>query len=131
MLHLIRDISHGKGIDVVLSTHILHDVEVVCDHVVVLHQGRRVAQDAVGALVRGPDSAYEVRLKGDRVRFLHCLREEGLDATESDGDGVRVSHGRGTEPILRAAVKAGVQVRRLVRVQATLEDQFTKLLERN
>ena len=131
MLHLIRDISHGKGIDVVLSTHILHDVEVVCDHVVVMHRGRRVAQDAVGALVKGPDAAYEVRLKGDRARFLLCLREEGLDGTESDGDGVRVAHGRGTEPILRAAVKAGVQVRRLVRVQATLEDQFAKLLERN
>ncbi len=128
MLHLIRDISHGKGIDVVLSTHILHDVEVVCDHVVVLHRGRRVAQDAMGALVRGPDAAYEVRLKGDRLRFLACLREEGLEGAESDGDGVRVPHGQGTSAILRAALKAGVQVRRLVRVQATLEDQFAKLL---
>ena len=131
MLLLIRDISHGKGIDVVLSTHILHDVEVVCDHVVVMHRGRCVAQGPVGTLVRGPDAGWEVRVKGDRALFLRCLGEEGLQGTEAEDDGVRVTHGDGTAPILRAAVKAGVQVRRLVRSQATLEDQFAKLLEGN
>jgi len=129
MLLLIRDISHGKGIDVVLSTHILHDVEVVCDHVVILHRGRRVAQDAVGALVRGPDAAYEVRLKGDREAFLLALREEGVEGSGDGPDAVRAAHGNGTAPILRAAVRSGVQIRRLVRAQATLEDRFAKLLE--
>jgi ABC-2 type transport system ATP-binding protein len=129
MLRLIRDISHGKGIDVILSTHILHDVEAVCDHVAVMHRGRLVAQSDVGGLLRGTDRSWEVRVKGDRAAFLRCLGEEGLAGTADEEDGVRVALGDGTAPLLRAALKAGVQVRRLVRAQTTLEDQFARLLE--
>src|ERR1041384_169131 len=75
MLLLIRDIAHGKGIDVILSTHILHDVEVVCDHVITLHRGRLVAQDARGKLTSSKKSSYDARLKGDRELFLRALRE--------------------------------------------------------
>jgi ABC-2 type transport system ATP-binding protein len=129
MLDLIRDISHGKGIDVVLSTHILHDVEHVCDHVVIMHRGKRVAQESVGALVRGADAAWDVRVKGDRAAFLASLREEGIEGSpDEDDDGVRVPHRDGTAAILRAAVRARVQVRRLVRAQATLEETFTRLV---
>ena len=40
MLELIRDIAHNKGINLILSSHLLPDVEYTCDHVVVHRQGR-------------------------------------------------------------------------------------------
>jgi ABC-2 type transport system ATP-binding protein len=129
MLLLIRDIAHGKGIDVVLSTHILHDVEVVCDHVMIMHQGALVASDALSAMTAAAEAAYEVRVKGDRSAFLHSLKAEGLEGVLGvEEDDVRIAHPDGTAPILRAAVAAGVQIRRLSRPQTTLEDRFSKII---
>jgi ABC-2 type transport system ATP-binding protein len=129
MLLLIRDIAHGKGIDVVLSTHILHDVEVVCDHVLIMHRGALVASDALSAMTATVDAAYEIRIKGDRAAFLKSLKEEGLDGrTGDEEDDVRIAHPDGTAPILRAAVASGVQIRRLSRPQTSLEDRFSKII---
>ena len=40
MLELIHDLGHNKGVNLILSSHLLPDVEFACDHVVVLDQGR-------------------------------------------------------------------------------------------
>jgi ABC-2 type transport system ATP-binding protein len=129
MLMLIRDIAHGKGIDVILSTHILHDVEVVCDHVVIMHRGALIAQDRIANLTASASAAYEVRIKGDRDAFLASLKGEGIDGAASDDDGgLRISDNRGTAPILRAAVASGVQIRKLTPMITTLEDRFSKLI---
>jgi ABC-2 type transport system ATP-binding protein len=128
MLLLIRDIAHGKGIDVLLSTHILPDVEAVCDHVVILHQGRLVAQDDLDQLVSSKEEAYELRVKGDRDAFLRSLGEEGVEGAPESDEAVRVLHGNGTEAILRAAVKSGVQIRHLTRAQNSLEALFARLV---
>jgi ABC-2 type transport system ATP-binding protein len=132
MLQLIRDIAHGKGIDVVLSTHILHDVEVVCDHVVIMHRGALVESGPIAHMLSTEEAAYEVRIKGDRAAFLASLKGEGLLGTpsEADGDTLRIVHRDGTAPILRAAVASGTQIRRLTRPQTTLEDRFSKILSR-
>jgi len=44
MLELIRDLAHNKGMNLILSSHLLPDVEYTCDHVVVLNQARVAAQ---------------------------------------------------------------------------------------
>jgi ABC-2 type transport system ATP-binding protein len=129
MLQLIRDIAHGKGIDVILSTHILPDVEAVCDHVVIMHRGTLVAQDKLSNMTASASPSYEVRIKGDRNAFLASLKGEGLEGSPGAEDGaVRIPQLDGTAPILRAAVASGVQIRRLTRPQTTLEDRFSKLV---
>jgi ABC-2 type transport system ATP-binding protein len=129
MLLLIRDIAHGKGIDVVLSTHILHDVEIVCDHVLIMHRGALVASEALSKMTTAADACYDVRIKGDRAVFLNSLKAEGLEGTPTEEDDfVRIAHHDGTTPILRAAVAAGVQIRHLSRPQTTLEERFSKII---
>ncbi len=129
MLLLIRDIAHGKGIDVVLSTHILHDVEVVCDHVLIMHRGALVASDSLSALTAAPDASYEVRIKGDRAAFLASLKAEGLEGNAGgEDDDIRIALRDGTAPILRAAAASRVQIRRLSRPQTSLEDRFSKII---
>src|SRR5262249_11460906 len=44
MLKLVRDISHGKGINVIVSSHLLPDIERVCDTVIVMRNGRIATQ---------------------------------------------------------------------------------------
>jgi len=131
MLQLIRDIAHGKGIDVVLSTHILHDVEVVCDHVVVMHRGTLVESGPIARMLSAEEATYDVRIKGDRAAFLASLKSEGLEGTPTEEeDSLRIALGDDTAPILRAAVASGIQIRRLVRPQTTLEDRFSKIISR-
>jgi ABC-2 type transport system ATP-binding protein len=132
MLQLIRDIAHGKGIDVVLSTHILHDVEVVCDHVVIMHRGALIESAPIARMLSTEEAAYDVRIKGDRAAFLASLLSEGLKGTpsEEDVDSIRIIHRDDTAPILRAAVASKTQIRRLTRPQTTLEDRFTRIISR-
>ncbi len=128
MLALIRDIAHGRGIDVILSTHILHDVESVCSRVVIMNLGRLVAQDEIGRLTAAAEESYEVEVKGDREGFLRRLGEAGLEWRETEEGALRVARRDGTAGILRAAVEAGVQIRRLAPSQHRLEDLFTRLV---
>jgi hypothetical protein len=94
-----------------------------------MHRGALIAQDRLENLTRSGAAAYEVRIKGDREKFIASLKGEGLTGspTESE-DALRILHGDGTAPILRAAVASGVQIRKLVRPQTTLEDRFSKLI---
>jgi ABC-2 type transport system ATP-binding protein len=127
MLRLIRDIGQGRGIDVILSTHILHDVETVCERVVILHQGRVVKEGEIALLTAASDHAYDVRIKGDRDTFVRSLADEGLTSSPlEEPQAVRIEHADGTEPILRAAVRSGVQIRELGRAQSTLEELFSQ-----
>ena len=62
MLDLIRDLAHNKGVSLILSSHLLPDVEYTCDHVVVLDRGAVAASGTIEDLertsrsrLRGPD----------------------------------------------------------------------------
>src|SRR5207237_1464862 len=69
MLELIRDIGHNKGINLILSSHLLPDVEYTCDDVVVLDKGAVAASGPIQAL-KGPGGrVYEVRVKGNLEAF--------------------------------------------------------------
>ncbi len=129
MLSLIRDLAHGKGIDVLLSTHILSDVEAVCSRVVVLHRGKLVLEEDLRTVVEDPGGAFEVRVKGDREAYLRALEAEGLDGEAAGEDRVRATPKEGSAPLLRAAIAAGVQIRALARLRSTLEDRFSELVK--
>ncbi len=133
MLGLIRDVAHGKGIHVIISTHILPDVEATCDDVVIMDRGALVQQGPIKGLSAGGDG-YDVRIKGDRDAFLRALLAHACEA-EAHEDGrirVRFAHGTpGTDPILRASVEAKVQLRHLERCRASLEELFGSVLSRS
>lgn len=129
MLALIRDLAQGKGIDVLLSTHILSDVEAVCSRVVVLHRGKLVLEENLRTMMEDPGGAYEVRVKGDREAYLRALGAAGLQGEASGDDRVRAAPQEGSAPLLRAAVAAGVQIRALARLRSTLEDRFAALVK--
>jgi len=90
MLELVRDIAHEKQINLILSSHLLPDVEYVCDRVVVLDKGRVVAEGPIGELKGPAGRVYEMRVKGDEERFVLTLREAGYDCHGTDDDVMRV-----------------------------------------
>src|SRR5688500_19833623 len=94
MIELARDLAHNKGMSLLFSSHLLPDVESVCDHVLVLGRGRLLAQGDIQQLKGLHEHAYEVRVKADAGGFARRLGEAGC-AVESRDDRLVVRLPRG------------------------------------
>lgn len=82
MLELITRIHNQLGILVVLSSHILDDVERVCEYVVVLDRGQVVTAQPI-AMTAEVDADLHVRVMGDTDPFLRRLEALGVEATNA------------------------------------------------
>jgi ABC-2 type transport system ATP-binding protein len=133
MLELIRDLGHNKNVNLILSSHLLPDVEFTCDHVVVMDKGQVVAQGPIAELKGPAGRVFELRVKGDLPAFLEILRSAGMECHGTDEDVMRVFIPAGTEAsgneqraIFALAARHRVQVRHLRPSVPTLEDVFAK-----
>ena len=126
---LLRRLADG-GTTVFVSSHLLSEVEAMCDRVGVMARGRLVAEGPPGTL-RG--AADRVRLEvDDRVRALEILGGiPGVGPAERNGAGIRVrlSGGATAAGVNEALVAAGVGVHALVPERHSLEDVFLSLVE--
>ena len=131
MLNLIRQISEEYSIDVMLSSHLLEEVERVCDHVVALDAGHLVAQGSLADLV-GDDEGIVVELvdlpelPGTVGRVVEAVRAAGFDVRHDDvtmevlgGDFDSIA-----DCVRNSIADAGARVRRIERRRRTLEDLF-------
>ncbi|MCW2716172.1 MAG: transporter ATP-binding protein [Frankiales bacterium] len=121
MLAILRHLSRDLGIQVLISSHVLDDIERTCDEVVVLAGGRVTAQQPVGRTAGGGPIA--LRVTGDQQAFLEVLRRGGVEAT---ADGTRIFVPSATAPVLERvrdlAVDGGVGITSLVDASHALED---------
>ena len=128
MLALIRDIA--DRISVILSSHVLPDVESACEHVVVLHKGVVATHGPIAALKGDSARVFELRVKGDEKRFIEALREVGIESHDESGDVMRVfvPAGRPAQVLFEVAARHGVQVRHFRASVPSLEDVFARAL---
>jgi ABC-2 type transport system ATP-binding protein len=131
MLELVRDLGHNKGVSLILSSHLLPDVEYTCDHVVVMDKGQVATYGPIEELKGPAGRVYELRIKGDLRGFIDRLGTLGMDIHATDEDVMRVfvpgavgDH----RAIFTAAAQFGVQVRHLRPSVPTLEDVFAKAI---
>jgi ABC-2 type transport system ATP-binding protein len=128
MLELVRDIAHNKGMNLILSSHLLPDVECTCDHVVVMDKGQVATAGPIDSLKGHGGRIFEVRVKGERDGFVEALRVAGLECHTSEEDLMRVfvPDERDARFLFRVAAEHGVQVRHLRASVPTLEDVFAR-----
>jgi ABC-2 type transport system ATP-binding protein len=133
MLELIRDLAKNKGVNLILSSHLLPDVEYTCDHVIVLDKGRVATSGTIDALKGPAGRVFEVRVKGDLQPFIAALHGVGMECHETDEDVMRVfvpgerdAAGADQRRICEIAISARVQVRHLKASLPTLEDVFAR-----
>jgi ABC-2 type transport system ATP-binding protein len=128
MLELIRDLGHNKGVNLILSSHLLPDVEYTCEHVVVMDKGTVVAQGPIAELKGPRGRVFEIRVKGDQQRFVQVLHEASFECHAADEDLMRVFVPAETGPqaLFALAAAHGLQVRHLRASVPTLEDVFAK-----
>src|SRR5689334_9323002 len=123
MLELVRDLAHNKGVNLILSSHLLPDVEYTCDHVVVMDKGRVATQGPIKDLKGPAGRVFELRIKGDLPSFLELLHQHGLESHGTDEDVMRVfvPDGKDQREIFQLAAAHRVQVRHLRPSVPTLE----------
>ncbi len=126
---LIQALSRERGVTILLSSHLLYEVEMIATQMAIIHQGRlRVEGSVRDLLEKGP---AEVVVKTDRpaelLRFLQTV--EAYRTASLQGDGVRVELDPERIPELnRQLVGAGFAVHALV-PRRTLETYFLNLIE--
>ena len=135
MLDLVRDLARNKRVNVIVSSHLLPDVEYTCDHIVVLDKGQIAASGTIDSLKGPAGRVFEVRVKGDVAAFAARLTAEAMECHETDDDVMRVfvpgdpaTPGIDQQRICRLAVEAGAQVRHLRSSLPTLEDVFARAI---
>jgi ABC-2 type transport system ATP-binding protein len=134
MLELIRDLAHNKNVNLILSSHLLPDVEFTCDHVVVMDKGQVAAQGPIDELKGPAGRVFELRIKGELPAFVEVLRQAGMECHSTDADVMRVfvpagiagANGKDQQVIFALAAQHGAQVRHLRPSVPTLEDVFAK-----
>jgi ABC-2 type transport system ATP-binding protein len=121
----------GEGRTVVLSSHLLDEVEKICDAVAIVDRGSVVWQGPIDAIRSGGRATLLVEVD-DIPAALALLGEHAVEATE---DGLRVAlpaddSARLAAEINRTLVAAGLAVRRLEPSRASLEERFLEITSR-
>lgn len=124
---LIRTLRAG-GATVLLNSHLLSEVERVCDRVAIVDRGRLVASDTLAALTGArPSLRLRVTRLGPSAR--HALRRHGT-VREEAGDWVEVDgvSADGVPDVVALLVEHGARVHAVEPRQQSLEDRFLELL---
>ncbi|HEV3452260.1 MAG TPA: ABC transporter ATP-binding protein [Acidimicrobiia bacterium] len=118
----------GQGVTVLLSSHLLNEVEQVCSHVLVMDRGRRLRAGTVAELTQAGGSAYVEVDDVERARQV-LVGHRGVSSATPEGVGLAVSlDGAGRAEIVATLVRAGVRVE-TVASRRRLEDAFLGLLD--
>src|SRR5262249_6743758 len=115
-----------------LSTHLLGDVEKVCETVVILHNGKVLIQGGVQELRIRRHDRYRLQIQGDLQRFLEDLRLEGVQVLHDNGRGeLRVAVPAGWPPrtFFALADNHRVLLRGLQSDDEDLEELFHRVIQ--
>jgi ABC-2 type transport system ATP-binding protein len=130
---MLRRMVDEQGKSVFLSSHLLHEVQQVCDRVVIIDRGHVIAQGRVDELLRQRE-AIEVELTEPEVeRAEAILRGLGwVQAVRRDGTRLRISAPpERSREVAESLAASGVFPTQLARVSSTLEDLFLTLTRDN
>ena len=129
MLKLIRELGTDHGKSVILSTHLLADVQAVCERVVIIAGGTVRGQGTVEELCARRNDRFKLRVQGESARFRDDLENEGVTVVADNGQGewrVAVPDGWSNLLFFKLADLNDVVVRAVVRDDETLEELFLR-----
>jgi ABC-2 type transport system ATP-binding protein len=127
MRQTIARLHRELGLTILLSSHLLGEVEQLCSRIAVLNQGRKVFEGQIAdikagrgrVMLRTPDFAVATAL----------LRERGIITASLDGKYITLGEGRTTAEVAKALVNADVRVDGIWHEEQTLEDFYLSLVK--
>ncbi|MFW9857087.1 MAG: ABC transporter ATP-binding protein [Candidatus Thorarchaeota archaeon] len=129
MLELIRDLQTDQGKHIILSSHLLRDVEQTTDYAIVISQGKILAQGKINELTKRKRTTISVKVKSKEEEFLNALMEKGLQvSTERAYIEVEITP-EIERTLFKVAYDVGAEIRYIGSRSSTLEDVFVDLFE--
>jgi ABC-2 type transport system ATP-binding protein len=132
MLALIRELPERRGCAIILSTHLLPDVERVCDQAVIMHNGTMRFSGSIEELRRNrsEEDEYIVEVKEHAERLVAELRAAGAtsEVTSPLTASLILPDGAKTRLAFEAARRAGSQIRRIEIRRDSLETAFLRVI---
>jgi ABC-2 type transport system ATP-binding protein len=126
---LIRRLAE-EGITVLLSSHLLTEVEELCNRVAIVRSGSIVYEGAISELKRGAGTSYRLSTTDDTRALAVCRAQPGLNDVVMAGDRITFSANEtSVAELSQALVEAGALIRELAPQTVTLEDLFFSLTE--
>jgi ABC-2 type transport system ATP-binding protein len=131
MLELIRQIRDTGGIQIVLSSHLLRDVEECCEEILILKDGRIAVYCNLEEERKANRTFLEMETRGNMVEFAKALDTLGCEHAIMGESRIKVvlDNGAHVRDLYRLAAEGGVQIRRLNYKRDSLEDIFIKAME--
>ena len=116
----------GRGNVVFVSSHLLSEMQLMADHLVVIAKGRMVADESLASFVARSTRNDVLVRTGERDRLAEALSAAGLESVREGEDGLAVVTAD-TDLVGDVAFRAGLGLRELTRRTASLEDAFLEL----
>jgi len=127
--NLIRRLQTDFRLTVFLSSHLLTEIEQLCNRVGIIHEGRLLYEGGPEALI-APTRRYKVRVDDSSVAFELLSREAGVTVSRNGASFLHVDADAERIPAVNALlVSHGVKVYELSPSQETLEEAFLRLTE--
>jgi ABC-2 type transport system ATP-binding protein len=126
---LVRRLA-DEGMTVLLSSHLMGEVEELCDRVAIVRSGRVIYEGALDALLRSTGQRYRLRTTDDARAHPLCAQHPGVSEVVAAGDGILLAADEPAVAALTLALgRAGIGITALVPAAASLEELFFRLTE--
>ncbi|MGB9337866.1 MAG: ABC transporter ATP-binding protein [Polyangiales bacterium] len=126
----VRDLlleQRARGKTLLFTSHILSDVELLCDRVVIMQQGKITSEGQVHDLLESAGRRVEIRLSGASQKLKDALGSRGMIVDDGAGHlTLRVDGQKAVDEILRISSAAGARLDALVPERQSLENLFLK-----
>jgi ABC-2 type transport system ATP-binding protein len=126
---LIRRLSE-QGMTVLLSSHLLNEVEDVCNRLAIVRQGRIVYEGEIADLKRGAGTRYWLETTDDERALAVCRAQPGIDEVNVDHGRISFTADDAAASVLsQALIESGALIRAMAPQSVTLEDLFFSFTE--
>jgi ABC-2 type transport system ATP-binding protein len=131
MIQCLQEIRREGSIHLLISSHLLRDIDQTCDEVLILKQGRIAALCNIEEERRSHRNFIELEAAGPTHEFCENLRGRGCECASFEDGRVKLVMPGGMEPrdLYLAAERTGMQIRRIHRRRDSLEDIFMRAME--
>jgi ABC-2 type transport system ATP-binding protein len=125
MLELINDIAAKGTMNIIISSHILADVEATCGHVLIMNKGKIISQQEMATALNGEAvNIIDLKLKGDIDAFKEKLSGLRMEQDEKGIYRVHLPKDYPPQSLFKTAYETKVQIRHFRKSKVTLEDAF-------
>jgi ABC-2 type transport system ATP-binding protein len=128
VLQLLRSLAEDAGVTILVSSHMLHEVQELCDRVAVINKGKMVACDSVDALLTYDQARLEILIDNPEAAAKHLVMQPWVESAEArPGRLIVALREPNAQQVTAFLVGQGFRIGGIIPKRRTLQDYFLKV----